>query len=97
MWDARVPLLRMLRRTCRSCRRTGGVVVVERHLEVREILEVKRVAARNQLLRRDTLRAGTDHDWRTVRIVRTHIQTFMPAHLLEPDPEVGLDVLDKMA
>ena len=77
--------------------RVGGVVVVERDLEVGEVLQVRLVAARNELLRRNALGARADHHRRAVRVVRAHVHAFMAAHLLETDPEVGLDVLDQVA
>ena len=75
----------------------GGVVVVERDLEVGEVLQVRLVAARNELLRRNALGARADHHRRAVRVVRAHVHAFVAAHLLEADPEVGLDVLDQVA
>ena len=40
---------------------------------------------------------GADHDRRAVRVVGADVNAAMPAQLLEPDPDVGLDVLDQMA
>ena len=77
--------------------RVRRVVVVERDLEVGEVLEVDRVHARDEVLRRDPLLAGAEHHGRAVRVVRADIDAVVAAQLLEPDPEVGLKVLDEMA
>ena len=77
--------------------RVRRVVVVERDLEVGEVPEVDRVRARDELLGRDALPARADHHRRAVRVVRADVDAVVAAHLLEADPEVGLDVLHQMA
>ncbi len=51
----------------------------------------------DQLFLAAALLPGTDHDGRAVRVVGTDVDASMPAQLLKPDPDVGLDVLDQMA
>ena len=77
-------------------RRVRRVVVIERDLEVGEVLEMRLVRASDQLLGGDALLARTDHDRSPVRIVRADVDALVAAQLLEPHPEVGLDVLDEM-
>ena len=77
--------------------RVGGIVVVERNLEVGEVLQMRRVAARDQLFGRDALVARADHDGSAMGIVSADVQAFVAAHLLEAHPEVGLNVLHEMA
>ena len=76
--------------------RIGGVVVVELHLEVREVLHVQSMAAGDQLLRRNALVARPYHDGRAVRIVGAYVNAAIPAHLLEPHPEIRLEILHQM-
>jgi hypothetical protein len=40
---------------------------------------------------------GADHDRRAVRVVGADVDAAVPAQLLEPHPDVGLDVLDQVA
>ena len=56
-----------------------------------------RADARDQLLGRDALRLGLEHDRRAVRVARADVQAVVPAHALEAHPDVGLDVLDDVA
>ena len=78
-------------------RRIRRVVVVERNLEVGEVLQMHFVRTRDQLLRRDALLAGADHDGRAVRVVCADVDALMAAKLLETNPKVGLNVLDQVA
>ena len=76
--------------------RVSRVVVVERDLEIGEVLEMARVRTLDQGLRRYALLAGADHDRRAVRVVGADVDAVVPAHLLEPHPEVGLKILYKV-
>ena len=77
--------------------RVRRVVVVERDLEVGEVLEVYGVRARDELLGGDALLARADHHGRAVRVVRADIDAVVAAELLEADPEIGLKVLDEVS
>ena len=77
--------------------RVGGIVVIESDVETREIPFMLLLHPGDQRLRRDAFLLRPQHDRRAMSIVSTDIMTLMPAHLMEPDPDIGLDVFDKMA
>jgi hypothetical protein len=76
--------------------RVGRVVVVEADAEIGEVAQVLLLHARDQLLRRDALLLGAQHHRRAVGVVGAHIVAFVPAHLLEAHPDVGLDVFHQV-
>jgi hypothetical protein len=51
----------------------------------------------NKLLFRNTLFSGADHNRRTVSVVGANVNAPLPAELLEPHPDIGLDVFDQMS
>jgi hypothetical protein len=51
----------------------------------------------DELLRRDALLLGGDHDRRAVRVVGADEVHLVAAHALEAHPDVGLDVLHDVA
>ena len=77
--------------------RVRRIVVVKGDLEVREVLQVRGVAAGDQLLGRDALLRRADHDRGAVGVVGTDVDAVVPAHLLKPHPEIGLNVLHQMS
>src|SRR5271157_1131384 len=52
--------------------------------------------SRDERFRRDALVPGADHHRRAVGVVRAHVPALVAAHLLEPHPEVGLEVFHEM-
>jgi hypothetical protein len=76
--------------------RMRGVIIVEADREIVEIAAVFLAHALDQLLGRDAFRLGLEHDGRAVRVVRADVVDLVSAHPLEPDPDVGLDVFQKM-
>ena len=46
---------------------------------------------------RDAFLPGADHDGRAVGVVGADVDAPPPAEFLEPDPDVGLQVLDQVA
>ncbi|MNS42569.1 hypothetical protein D3C72_749500 [compost metagenome] len=77
--------------------RVGAVVVVERHQEAVEIALVLGPDAVDQLFRADAFLLGAQHDRRAVGVVGAHVIDLVAHHALEPDPDVGLDVLHQVA
>ena len=75
----------------------GAAVVVERHMEAVEVCFVLMPHAVYQLFRRDAFLLGAQHDRRAVGVVGAHVVAFVPLHLLEAHPDVGLDVFDQVA
>lgn len=73
------------------------MVVVEANTEGREIRLVFLRYLRDQLLGLDAVLAGAQHDGRTVGVVGTDIIATMPAHLLETDPNIRLNVFHQVA
>ena len=51
----------------------------------------------DELLGRDALLLGAQHDRGAVGVVGAHVVDAVALHLLEPHPYVGLDVLDQVA
>ena len=78
-------------------RAVGAAVVVELDVEAGEVGHVGLLHPGDQLLLADALLPGADHDRRAVRVVGADVDAPLPAELLEPDPDVGLQVLDQMA
>ena len=76
--------------------RMGGVVVVETHPELGKIGLVLLGHPGNQRLRLYTLLTGAQHDRRAVGVVGADIQALFAAHLLETDPDIGLDILHQV-
>ena len=74
-----------------------AAVVVELDVEVGEVALVRRLHLGDQLLLAAAFLAGADHDRRAVRVVGADVDAAVAAQLLEPDPDVGLDVLDQVA
>ncbi|MOA65984.1 hypothetical protein D3C78_1925820 [compost metagenome] len=52
---------------------------------------------RDHLFRRDTHLLRFEHDWRTVRVIRTDEMNFVAAHSLVTNPDICLDVLEHVA
>lgn len=50
----------------------------------------------DQLFGRDSFRLCPQHDGGAVRVVGADVPAFMPAHFLEANPDVGLDVFHQM-
>ncbi len=75
----------------------GGVVIVERDMEVREIPLVAGLDLVDQLFGSDSQFFRLEHDGGTVGIVGTDVVTCVPPQLLEPDPDIGLDILHQVA
>ena len=75
----------------------GGAVVVELNVELAKVRHVGFPHIRNELYLAPTFLAGSDHDGGAVRVVSTEITAFMPPQLLESHPDIGLDVLHKVA
>ena len=76
--------------------RVRAVVVVEADLEAGEVGLVLPGHARDQLLRRDAVLPGAQHDGRAVGIVGADVDTVVAAQLLEAHPDIGLDVLHQV-
>ena len=75
----------------------GAAVVVENDVESGEVVQVGLVHPGDQILLRDSLPPGTDHDRRAMGVVGAHIDATVPPQPLETDPDISLDVLDQMA
>jgi hypothetical protein len=73
------------------------VVVVEADEEAVEVALVFPPHAIDELLGRDAFLLGAEHDRRAVRVVGAHVVHLVSGHLLEADPDVGLDVFDEVA
>ena len=77
--------------------RMRRMVIIESNVETGEVASMLGADPLDELLRADAFLFGLEHDGRAMRIVSTHVVTFVTTHLLEPDPDVGLDVLDQVA
>ena len=75
----------------------GAAVVIELDIESGEVADVSVTHVGNQCFFATAFLPGTNHDRRAVRIVGANEDALMAAQLLEPDPNVGLDVFDQMA
>ncbi|MNP08085.1 hypothetical protein D3C76_1001410 [compost metagenome] len=73
--------------------RVGRVVVVEVHQEIGEVGHVLGAHGVDQLFRGDAFALCAQHDGRAVGVVRTDVGRLVATHLLETNPDVGLDVL----
>ena len=80
-----------------SFRRVGRVIVVERDMKAIKVALVFMPDAVDQLLWRNALAFGTQHDRCAVGVVGAAIDALMPTHFLESYPDVGLNVFDQMA
>ena len=76
--------------------RVGRVVVVEADAEGGKVGLMFGGDPGDELLGRDALLARAQHDRRAVGVVGADVPAVVTAHLLEPRPDVGLDVLDQM-
>ena len=76
--------------------RMGAVIIIEANVETGKVGLVFLVHARDQLLRRDPVGLGPQHDRGAMCIVGTYIIGKVAAHTLEPDPDVGLDVFHQV-
>ena len=72
------------------------MIVVEADAEGGEVGLMLLGDAGDELLGRDALLARAQHDRRAVGVVGADVPAVVTAHLLEPRPDVGLDVLDQM-
>ena len=77
--------------------RVGRVPVVERDVEALEVLRALGGYPGDQLLRRDALGLSLEHDRRAVCVVGADEVHLVALHPLEPNPDVGLDVLHDVA
>ena len=91
--EAPVDVLRQLH----VLRRVRRVPVIELDVKAVEVLRARGRDLRDQLLRRDAVGVGLQHDRRAVRVVGADEDHFVAAHPLEPHPDVGLDVLHDVA
>ena len=74
-----------------------AAVVVELDIERGEVALVGLLHLGDEFLFADAGLPGADHHRRAVRVVGTHVHAAVADQLLEPHPDVGLDVLDQMA
>ena len=75
----------------------GGVIVVEANQKASKVTRMFAVYARNQLFRRDAFLLGAQHDWCAMRVIGAHVPALLPGHLLETNPDVGLNVFHQVA
>jgi hypothetical protein len=75
----------------------GAVVVVELDVEACEVLELPGVDLADQVLGRDAILAGLEHDRGAMGVAGADVDAAMAPHALEAHPDVGLDVLDHVA
>jgi hypothetical protein len=73
------------------------VIVVKPDVKVPKIAEMLGVYALDQRFRRDAFRRCAKHDRSSMRVIGAYIVALMPLHLLETDPDIRLDVFNKMA
>ena len=74
----------------------GGVVVVKVNVEAVEIRLVLVPDPVDQGLGRDPVLLGPEHDRGAMGVVGAHVPAFVAPHLLEPGPDVRLDVLHEV-
>ena len=77
-------------------RRIRRVIIVELYLKISKVLEMHRVATRDELFGRDPLLASANHDWSTMGVVGANVDAIIAAKLLKTNPEIGLDIFDEM-
>ena len=77
--------------------RVGGVEVVEVDLESAIVLQVLRRQPDDQVLGRDSLPLGAQHDRRAVRVLGTDVVALVTTHPLHPAPDVRLDRFHQVA
>ena len=75
----------------------GAPVVIEDHVEVREVALVGGVHLLEECLGGAVLLLGTQHGGGAVGVVRAEEAHLVTPHALEAHPDVGLDVLDHVA
>ena len=80
-----------------ALRRMRGVEVVDRDVEVGEIAGLLHAHPRDQVLGRDAFLPCLEHDRRAVRVARADEQAVVSAQPLVADPDVGLDVFQRVA
>src|SRR5215210_2740183 len=67
--------------------------VIEADVKAGEMLRSRGGDARHELLRRQPLGFGLEHDGRAVRVISAYEMHRVALHALESHPDVGLDVL----
>ncbi len=77
-------------------RAVGAAVVVELDIEAGEIAHVRLLHIGDQFFFGAAFLAGTDHDRGAVSIVGTDVNAAVAAQLLEPHPDIGLDILHQV-
>ena len=70
--------------------------MIELNSKTGKVLLVRGLHLSDKLLLGPALLSGTDHDRRAVCVVGTYKDALAPSELLESDPNVCLDVLDKV-
>ena len=75
----------------------GAVVIIEADLEGGEVALVLGFHLLNLLLRRDAFLFRLEHDGGAVGVIGAYVQALLAAQLLKAYPDVGLDVLQKVA
>ena len=75
----------------------GGVVVVYTDQEIFEVRLVNSAHIGNMLLGADTLFIRLEHNRSSMSIVSRKVVTFVPAHTLEANPDIGLGIFQDMA
>ena len=73
------------------------MVIVVLYEKIFKVLAVIYPNLVNELLRRDPELLGFQHCSRTVSVVGANVNAPLPAELLEPHPDIGLDVFDQMS
>ena len=76
--------------------RVRRMIVVEADGKAGEIFGVLLPHACNERLGLDTLGARAQHDRGDMGVDGAHVIAFVPAHLLEAAPDIGLDVFDQV-
>ena len=77
--------------------RMSRIILVELNMKASEIPLMFLLHPGDQGFRRDPFLLSPQHDGCAVGIIGADIMAFMPAHLLEPHPDVGLNIFDEMA
>ena len=75
----------------------GAAIIVKLDIETSKVVLMRSVHASNELFFAATLLPSTLHDGSAVRVVRTDINAPLASQFLETDPDIGLDVLDKVS
>ncbi len=77
-------------------RAVSAAVVVKLNLEFGEVADMGVVHFGDQRLFAATLLSSANHDRGAMRVVGANVDAAIPAQLLEPHPDVGLQILDQM-